>query len=40
MIWHRAIIKAGSPFSIQGHTREEATLEIAQALLQTAEEQG
>jgi 1-acyl-sn-glycerol-3-phosphate acyltransferase len=35
-LWHRVTIKIGRPFLIQGTTREEATTEITQALLQLA----
>ena len=37
-LWHRVTIKIGSPFLIQGNTREEATTEITQALIQLASE--
>jgi len=37
-LWHRIVIKTGKPFLIQGNTRKEATSEIAQALLELADE--
>ncbi len=37
-LWHRVTIKTGSPFSVNGNAREEATFEIARALLQLADE--
>ena len=37
-LWHRITIKVGSPFLVQGKTREEATSEITQALLELADE--
>jgi len=36
--WHRITIKIGTPFSIQSPTRQEATSEITQALLELADE--
>lgn len=36
--WHRITIKIGSPFEVRGDTRQEATLEISQALLELADE--
>lgn len=38
--WHRIIINIGTPFLVQGNTRQEATLEITQALLELADEEG
>lgn len=38
-LWHRVTIKIGSPFLIQGNSREQATTEITQALLQLAGEE-
>jgi len=37
-LWHRIVIKIGHPFVVQGNTRKEATAEIAQALLELADE--
>lgn len=37
-LWHRIIIKIGNPFVVHGSTRQEATLEITQALLELADE--
>jgi len=37
-LWHRITVKIGTPFMIQGDTREEATLEITRALLELADE--
>ena len=37
-LWHEITIKIGSPFSINGSARQEATFEIAQALLRLADE--
>ena len=37
-LWHRIVIKIGTPFLVQGNTRQEATLEITQALLELADE--
>jgi len=39
-LWHRIIIKTGNPFLVQGDTHQEATLEITQALLELADEEG
>jgi len=39
-LWHRITIKVGNPFLVQGKTRQEATLEITQALLELADEKG
>lgn len=36
--WHRITIKVGSPFLVHDKTREDATLEITQALLALADE--
>lgn len=36
--WHRIIIKIGTPFLVHRDTRQEATLEITQALLELANE--
>ena len=38
-LWRRVIIKIGAPFSVQGLTRQEASLEIARVLLKLADEQ-
>ena len=37
-LWHRIIIKIGNPFLVQSNTRNEATLEITQSLLDLADE--
>jgi 1-acyl-sn-glycerol-3-phosphate acyltransferase len=39
-LWHRTTIRIGLPFLVQGNTRKEATSEIAQALLELADEKG
>ena len=39
-LWHRVTIKIGPSLLIQGTTREEATMEITQALLRAADEEG
>ena len=39
-LWHRITIKIGLPFWVQRDTRQEATLEIAQALLELSDEKG
>ena len=38
-LWHRITIKIGTPFWVKRDTREEATLEITQALLELADEE-
>lgn len=38
-LWHRVTIKVGAPFSVLGPTRQEASSEIARALLKLADEQ-
>lgn len=37
-LWHRVVIKVGAPFSVLGLTRQEASLEVARALLKLADE--
>jgi 1-acyl-sn-glycerol-3-phosphate acyltransferase len=37
-LWHRVIIKIGTPFAVGGITRQEASLEITRALLELADE--
>jgi len=37
-LWHRVTIKIGTPFHVTGNTRTGATSEIAQALLELADE--
>jgi len=37
-LWHKVTIKIGHPFQVRGSTREEATAEITQALLNLADE--
>lgn len=37
-LWHKVSVNIGSPFHIQGQTRQEATMEIARALLDLADE--
>jgi len=37
-LWHRIKIKVGNPFQVNGGTRQEATSQIAQALLDLADE--
>ena len=39
-LWHRITIKIGLPLLVQGNTRQEANLEITQALLGLADEKG
>ena len=39
-LWHRITIKIGTPFFVQGNTRQQGTLEITQALLELADEKG
>lgn len=39
-LWRRIVIRIGTPFWVQGDTRQEATLEITQALLKLADEKG
>ena len=39
-LWHRIVIRIGKPFLIQGRTRQEATTEICEALLELTEEKG
>ncbi len=38
-LWHRTTIKIGNPFCVIGSERQEATLQIAQHLLELAEEE-
>ena len=38
-LWHRITIKIGDPFWVNGHTRQQTTSEIAQALLELADEE-
>jgi 1-acyl-sn-glycerol-3-phosphate acyltransferase len=37
-LWHRVIVKFGTPFSVKSITRQEASSEITQALLELADE--
>ncbi len=37
-LWRKITVKIGSPFLVQGNTRQEATLEISRALLNLADE--
>jgi len=37
-LWHKVIIKIGTPFSVMGNTRKEVNMEISQALLELADD--